>query len=145
MIDLASLYQIAEEEGIAVDCFGLASREAMSYMDEDGDCFVAIDPIQLRGEKEEREKLAHELGHCETGSFYNRYAACDVRQKHENRADKWAIHKLIPREDLEQAVEAGYTEPWELAEYFNVTEDIMKKAVCLYTYGNLNTEMYFGE
>lgn len=145
MTDLASLYRIAKEERIAVDCFHLSAREAFSYMDPEGDCFIAIDPLRLRSEQEEREKLAHELGHCVTGSFYNQWAACDIRQKHENRADKWAIQKLIPQEELDKAVEAGCTQVWELAEYFNVTEDFMKKAICLYTYGNLNTEMYFDE
>ena len=51
--------------------------------------------------REERYQMmcglfAHELGHCETGSFYNRYAKLDVRQQHENRADKWAIRRLVP-------------------------------------------------
>ena len=36
-------------------------------------------------------KLAHELGHCCTGSFYNQWATADCRRRHENVADKWAI------------------------------------------------------
>ena len=66
-------------------------------------------------------KLAHELGHCETGSFYNRYAKLDLRQKHENRADKWAIQHLIPVEELDEAVADGYTDLPSLAEHFCVT------------------------
>ena len=31
----------------------------------------------------------------------------------------------------------------KIAEYFGVTEDFMRKAVCWYTYGNLATELYF--
>lgn len=144
MTNLIGLYQIAEEEGITVDCFELCSREAMSYMDQDGECFVAIDPFQLRSEKEEKEKLAHELGHCVTGSFYNQWAAYDIRQKHENQADKWAIKKLLPEEELIAALRHGYTELWQLAEHLNVTENLLKKAICFYMYGNLNTELYFG-
>ena len=37
----------------------------------------------------------------------------------------------------------GHTEMWDLADYFHVTEDFMRKAVCWYTYGNLATELYF--
>ena len=32
--------------------------------------------------------LAHELGHCEYGGFYNRYSQFDIRAKAERRADK---------------------------------------------------------
>ena len=71
-----------------------------------------------------------------TGSFYNKYAACDVRKKHENRADKWAIEKLIPEDELNEAFSCGYTEQWELAEFFDVSEDFMHKALHWYRYGN---------
>ena len=94
-------------------------------------------------EAQERTQLAHEIGHCETGSFYSRYVKVDSRQRHENRADKWAIHKLIPSDRLNEAVSQGHTEIWELAEYFEVTEDFMRKAVCYYTHGNLATECSF--
>lgn len=94
-------------------------------------------------EAQERTQLAHEIGHCETGSFYSRYIKVDSRQRHENRADKWAVKKMISAEALDEAVAQGYTELWNLAEHFNVTEDFIKKAVCLYTHGNLATELYF--
>jgi hypothetical protein len=37
----------------------------------------------------------------------------------------------------------GYTEFWELAERFGVTEEFAKKAVCYYVHGNLASELYF--
>ena len=87
--------------------------------------------------------MGHVLGHCSTGSFYNRYAKLVVRIKYENHADKWAVKRLVPVDDLDNAVAAGHTEIWDLAEYFGVTEDFMRKAVCWYTYGNLASELYF--
>lgn len=85
--------------------------------------------------------LFHELGHCETCSFYNEHSSFDIRQRHENRADKWAIKKLIPKDELHSAVTGGCTEIWELAEYFGVTEDFMRKAVFWHERGTLVTEM----
>lgn len=143
MTSLTALYQLAEQEHIAVDCYELRSREALSIMTTDGSCAIAIDPFQLRSEQEEREKLAHELGHCVQGAFYNVWASRDLRRRHENQADKWAIHKLIPAGELDQAIADGYTELWQLAEHFGVTEDFMRKAVCLYVHGNLDTSLYF--
>lgn len=143
MTPLSKLYQIAKEQNIEVDCFDLKKRESLSVMDEDGDCFIAIDPYKLRSDNDERQKLAHELGHCITGSFYNIHATVDCRQRHENRADKWAILQLVPVDDLDDAVASGCTEAWELADHFGVTEDFVRKAVCYYVHGNVASELYF--
>lgn len=137
------LYRVAEKKNIPVIRFPLPENGSLCVQDDSGRCFIGMDETTIGTEADERVHLAHELGHCVTGSFYNRWAACDVRRKHENRADKWAIRRLIPKGELTEAVSRGYTEPWELAELFNVTEGFIKKAMCLYTHGNLATELYF--
>ena len=137
MTDLLDLYQLAEREGIGIYWFTMESTESLSIMAQDGSCAVAMDPWSLRTLAEEKTKLARELGHCETGSFYNQSAALDVRQKHENQADRWAIQHLIPSGALEEAIANGCAELWQLADYFGVTEDLMRKAVCLHLYGNM--------
>lgn len=143
MTTLQEIYHMAEQKNIIVDRFALSKREALSIMDENGDCFVAIDPNKIENESDERSKLAHEVGHCITGAFYNQYSNYDCRQKHENKADKWAILQLIPVDDLDDAIANGCTEIWELAELFGVTEDFIRKAVCYYVHGNLATSLYF--
>ena len=140
---IGELYRWAEQQNITVDLVPMRSREALSLMNESGACFVAIDPRRLTGEVDERVKLAHELGHCMTGAFYNCYARLDCRRRQETTADKWAVVQLITAEQLDQAVADGYGTLWELAEYFGVTEAFMQKAVCWYTYGNLAAELYF--
>ena len=143
MKTLKQIYHTAEQQNIVIDRFTLSSREALSLMDEDGACFIAIDPGKIRSEADERTKLSHELGHCITGAFYNKYSNFDCRQKHENRADKWAVLDLISADALDDAVAAGHTEIWELAEFFGVTEPFMRKALCYHVHGNLATELYF--
>ena len=143
MKTLQEIYHIASEENIVVDRFALKSREALSVMDESGNCYIAIDPQKIVSESDERAKISHELGHCMTGAFYNQYSNFDCRQRHENRADKWAVKRIIPVDELDEAVADGYTEIWELAEKFGVPEPFMRKAVCLYVHGNLATELYF--
>lgn len=132
MVDTLNLYTFAEQHGTQVYWFDLQSAESLSLPLQDGSCAIAMNPWYLHTQAEEKVKLAHELGHCETGAFYNRYAARDLRQKHENRANKWAIKKLIPEDELRAAFRDGYREPWELAEYFGVTEDFVHKAIDYY-------------
>lgn len=132
MVDVLDLYDFAESHGTQVYWFDLEIAESLSMPLNDGSCAIAMNPWQLHTLAEEKVKLAHELGHCETGSFYNRFATCDLRQKHEVRANKWAIKKLIPEDELKIAFQRGYCEPWELADYFDVTEDFVVKALELY-------------
>lgn len=144
--DVVSIYEYAEGQGYNIYWYdlGLDGLDSLSVMRiSDRKCFIAIDPLKLNSQADELVKGLHELGHCATGAFYNEYATCDIRQKHENRADKWAIEHVISSDDLDSAVAEGHTDIWSLAEYFGVTEDFMRKAVCWYTHGNLATELYF--
>ncbi|MBQ3543325.1 MAG: ImmA/IrrE family metallo-endopeptidase [Oscillospiraceae bacterium] len=143
MTTLKELYRIADQQNITVDLFPLGKRQALSLMEQTGECYIAIDPRKLTSEADERNKLAHELGHCCTGAFYNRYSHYDCRKRQENRADRWAVQQLIPADDLDEAIALGCTEIWQLAEYFSVSEEFIRKAVCYHVHGNLATELYF--
>ena len=140
--DLLGLYAYAERRNIDVDWIPMRRATSLSVPLGDGYA-IALAPWTLGTIAQETVCLAHELGHCETGSFYNQYAALDVRQRHENRADKWAIQHLISVEELDEAVAEGCEDVPALSEHFGVTENLMRKAVCWYTHGNLAAELYF--
>jgi len=142
-MQLRNLYEFAQQQNIEVLSHPMARNASMSVMLEDGRCFVGMDESVRDGGVQERVHLSHELGHCVTGSFYNIYAAIDHRQRHENRANKWAIQALIPVDALDDAIAEGCTEVWELAERFQVTEEFIRKAVCFYVHGNVAEELYF--
>lgn len=137
-----SLLACAEQEGIDVDWFHMNQAESLSLALGKDSYAIAIDPSKIRSRADLTHKLAHEIGHCMTGSFYNCYSDFDCRQKHENTADRWAIHKLVPKDALDEAVSLGCRTLWELADYFDITEDLMAKAVCLHTHGNLAVSHY---
>ena len=137
MTTLLDLYRYADGQNIRVDAFPLGKTESLSLRCGDGAGCIAIDPFSLRGTADEKTKLAHELGHCMTGAFYNANTGRDVRARCENRAEKWEIRALVPEEALREAVAAGHTEVWDLAEHFGVTEALMEKAIRLYETGSL--------
>lgn len=142
-MEIRSLYDFARQQNIEVLPYPMPENGSMSVMLEDGACFIGMDESVRDGGVEERVHLSHELGHCATGSFYSIHTAVDSRQRHENRADKWAVTHVIPVDDLDEAVAQGCTEVWELAERFGVTEEFVRKAVCLYVHGNMAAELYF--
>lgn len=123
------LYSLAEKSGVTVDRYPLPQNGSISVKSGDK-MFVAIDVNATP--TMERIYLAHELGHCETASFYNIYSPFDIREKHERRANIWAISKLIPKTLYRKALKMGYDNIYSLAEYFGVTPDFMQKAVEYY-------------
>lgn len=144
--NLVQMYDYAERQGYDLYWYNFEHEdvEALSVMEvSDLKCYIALDPYKFRSSADEFTKGLHEISHCDTGSFYNEYATHDIRQRHEIRADKRAIQLRMSAEDLDAAVADGYTELWDLADYFGVTEDFMRKAVCWYTHGNLAAELYF--
>ena len=129
MVTNDDLYGIAERRGHFVVCESLTETPSFS-LQTNKRCYIAID--QRLNVQQEREALAHELGHCEYGGFYNRYSKYDIRAKVERRADKWAFARLVPYGQLMQAVRHGVTEVWELAELFDVSCEFMRRAVDYY-------------
>jgi Zn-dependent peptidase ImmA (M78 family) len=129
METINNLYKLAEDNEISVDSFDLNTVDTLSIMDKDGACSIAIDPHRLTSYAEEKAKLAHELGHCMTGSFYNSYSSCDCRARHEFRANLWATLRLVSLEDLKRAAHDGITEVWELAEYFDLPAEFISIAL----------------
>ena len=142
-MDIIDLYNFAKQQNIEVLQYPMRENGSMSIMNDNGSCYIGMDQSVQDGSIQEKVHLAHEIGHCATGSFYSIHTAVDSRQRHENKADKWAVKHLISVEDLDTAVANGCTEIWELAEHFGVTEQFMQKAVCYYVHGNLATELYF--
>ena len=131
-METKALYKLAEKENITVDNVPLKHSKAFSVMDDDGDCFVALDRRQCDSDREEKVMLAHELGHCIKGAFYNRYSPLDCKSRHERRANVWMYRRLVSEDELHNAVMKGYVEIWELAEYFDLPQEIMEKIVCYY-------------
>lgn len=129
MVTNDDLYGIAERRGHVVVCESLTETPSFS-LQTNKRCYIAID--QRLNVQQEREALAHELGHCEYGGFYNRYSRYDIRAKAERRADKWAFTRLVPYGRLIQAVRHGVTEVWDLAELFDVSCEFMQRAIAYY-------------
>ncbi len=127
MTRLTDLYRKAEELDIQVIRCPMTSLQAVSTPDN----FIGIDPDKLE-DREELVCLAHEMGHCATGSFYTSDTPMTARARLEQRADRWAFRHLVPLEELKSLLRGGECRWDEAAEHFQVTEEFMRKAVAFY-------------
>ncbi|HAN21602.1 MAG: hypothetical protein A2Y15_05935 [Clostridiales bacterium GWF2_36_10] len=126
------LFDIAEKNNIDIIYTSLPKTSCISMPYGNDEYCIGIDPDQITSLADERVKLAHDIGHCVSGSFYNQHSPLDLRSKHEYRADKYGIKKLIPLDDLIFIMRKGYEAVWEIAEYFIVTEEFVRKALKIY-------------
>lgn len=129
---LDELYEFAESRNIDIYSAALPLTKSVSIMDDDLNCYIGIDYDRTENIANEKMYLAHEIGHCVKGAFYNRHSKLDLISKHEYSADKWACENLLPKCEMETAFRKGYVEVWQLAEYFCVPESLVKKALWIH-------------
>lgn len=130
---LKSLYDLAECERIHIDRRTLRRRAAISVALPDGERCVAIDYARTRTPRSEKAIVAHELGHQMTGALYRADSSYEERCRCEARADRWAIERLLPYDDIRGAMIRGHIEPWAIAEELYEDEELVRKALWYYT------------
>lgn len=148
MRELTEIYEWFEEERIIVFDRQLpfsdeASKAVTICLNDHHSKGVFVDYGRIDTTAEEAVTLLHEGGHCATGATHAITSSADLIEKHEYKAEKWAIQNAVSREELDAARDAGCQEIYELAEYFNLTEAFMRKVVCWYDHGNLNVDIYY--
>ncbi len=132
--DVVALYTLAEKLDIPVYWYTMDSpAESLVVELAPGHTAIALDPLKFKDLPDEKYKLAHELGHSATGALYRLDTPLDERGRSEQRADRWAIELLLPFQLLQETVHQGRSDPAELAEYFQLPQDFVEKAVAYYT------------
>ncbi|WP_294856383.1 ImmA/IrrE family metallo-endopeptidase [uncultured Oscillibacter sp.] len=147
MVELTELYQWLHSNGVLMFDRKLAfsnqrTRAIGINLCEDDTYGIFVDFSRIESRADEKATMLHECGHYATGATHKVSSRYDLIEKHEYKADKWAIKRALSPSELDQAIAEGCENIWELAEHFGVTEDLMRKAVSLYTYGNLDCKDY---
>ena len=130
---MEALLQLAESENIAVGYSMLKSPILGFYWKPVDACPIIGLSFRLHTDRRlHRCVLAEEIGHHFTSSGVR------IAKKHHSIQDRlsidkceykalwWAAHHLVPENDLLDIVGEGLCEIWELAEHFNVTEEMMR-------------------
>ena len=77
-MNLYELYDYAVDQGIDVDWYTMPFAKSFSIFIPSLDRrAIALDPWKFETVADEFTTLGHEVGHCMTYSFYNRWTACD--------------------------------------------------------------------
>lgn len=131
MVEMASLYNDIKKQGISLFTYDVGNEKSVT-LEMKNKYAVFIDPFQFESISEIKRALAHEIGHCATGCTHKVSSPLDLVSKHEYKANRWAIERYIPFEDLRLAISKGYTEEWQLAEYFDFPQSFIHLALEYY-------------
>jgi len=128
-------YEMLEERArvmnIGIDDFEFQHALSIAYED-DGEYSIGMDMRRLDTIAKRTVALAHELGHIESCSLYTAIAPFDTVGRCEHRAWKWVITEMLPANRLFTAIRKAGGQLWEVAEDFEVTQELIERAIEYY-------------
>ena len=134
MVELFDIYEDLTRSFAQLFLYPIEFAEAATMQKDGVDCFAVFLDIQnLKGMADLKGKLAHECGHCATGALHKATSPFTLIEKNEHKANRWMFERYFPPEGFATAFSAGYTTAWELAEWFDMPQSTVEKALQYYT------------
>lgn len=131
-MDLKSVYDKIENNNIKVFKFGISEIKAVT-IETDGIYGVFLNHKEIKDSNEEFCVLAHEYGHCASGSTHKLNSNLDIISQHEYRANRRAILDFLPVDRIKSAIQNGCQTLYEISEFVDMPEDFVSKAIQHYT------------
>lgn len=136
------LYDVAKEHNCYIT--QNKTKASKSFVMETNDAYyINIDASRIETNAERKVCLAHELGHCISGTTYTINHSSLYRGSAEYRADYRAAQLVIPFDELKECVMKGITEKYDLAEFFGVTEEFIDRTLYIYSNKGLLENLEF--
>ena len=132
MFELSDFYSYCKENNITVlpfdnaPCKGTTMRDADLYA-------IFLDFTKISSTRQLKGVCCHELGHVATGALHKIESPFETVERSEYRANRWSAETFLTVEDFKEAFADGYTEPWQLSEYFDLPEEDIKKALAYWS------------
>lgn len=132
MVELNTLYEDLRKQQVTLYPYDVGNEKSVT-IELNNRFAIFLDPFRVESIQEMKYILAHEIGHCATGCTHKVCSPLDIVQRHEYKANRWAIERYLPLENINAAIRQGYTEPWQLADYFDLPEGFVRRAIAHYT------------
>ena len=131
MFELSEFYRYCRENEVDIIPYTGLPQPGATLRDG-GHMAVFLDFSQIKTTRLLRGVCAHELSHLTTGALHRPCSPYDLAQRSEYRANRHFAQQYLSVKELKKAFCLGFTQPWELAEYFDVTEEFILKAIEYY-------------
>lgn len=132
MFELSQFYRYCRQNDVAIIPYSGIPHPGATLRDGE-DYAVFLDFSQIPTTRLLRGVCAHELSHLESGALHRPASPYDLAQRSEYRANRHYAQRFLPAKELMKAFQSGCRELWELAEYFDLPEQDIEKALHYWT------------
>ena len=128
MFEISDFYDYCKEQGVDVIPYAGCPQPGATV--RDADCYaVFLDFTKIRSTRVLRGVCCHELGHAATGALHKVDSPYELVERSEYRASRWVAENYLTEEMFRTAFSEGYTELWQLSDYFDLPEDSVAAAL----------------
>lgn len=128
MFELSDFYQYCTDHQVDVIPFDGCPQPGATIRDQ-GCYAVFLDFSKIQSARLLRGVCYHELGHVATGALHKVDSPYELVERSEYRATRWAAEHYLTENAFREAFAEGYTELWQLAEYFDLPEECIAAAL----------------
>ena len=132
MDPLQSFYEYCAANDVDVMAYPRLPADACTVRDHGYYC-VVLNPEALNTFRRLRTAAIREEGHLRTGALHKVDSPYQLVAQSEHRANAASFRRYLPPNKIRAAMRSGYTDPWQLADYFDLEEEYIKKALHYWT------------
>lgn len=132
MFEISDFYQYCKQHQVDVIPYDGCPQPGATIRDA-GFYAVFLDFTKIRSMRLMRGVCYHELGHVATGALHKVDSPYELAERSEYRANRWAAEQYLTEEAFREAFAAGFTELWQLEEYFDLPQRDIQAALDYWT------------
>lgn len=132
MFELNVFYDFCEDHAVAVIPYDGMPKPGATI--RDGERYgIFLDFTQIPTTRMLRGVCCHEMSHVATGALHRANSPFESVERSEYRANRYTAQKFLTERAFRSAFSEGYTEPYQLADYFELPEEEIQKALHYWT------------
>ena len=132
MFELSDFYGYCQKHQVDIIPYNGCPQPGATIRDR-GNYAIFLDFTKIPSTRLLRGICYHELGHAATGALHKVESPYELVERSEYRANRWAAQHYLTEAELREAFSCGITEPWQLAEYFDLRQRDIESALTYWT------------
>ena len=132
MFELSEFYTYCRQNQVDVIPYAGVPQPGATVRDQ-GEYAVFLDFTKIHSARLLRGVCCHELGHLATGALHKVDSPYELVERSEYRANRYIAEHCLPEAEFREAFAAGCQELWQLAEFFDLPEADVQKALAYWT------------
>ena len=132
MFEISNFYDYCKKHQVDVIPYAGCPQPGATIRDQ-GFYAVFLDFTKIPSTRVLRGVCCHELGHAATGALHKVDSPYELVERSEYRAKRWTAEQFLTEDAFREAFRLGYTELWQLSEYFDLPERDVQAALAYWT------------